>query len=62
MVGYFPTICKTRFLLKTFFRFCISYRLLFGKMKNMDYISDITTPAIRSINRCLLYTSDAADE
>ena len=51
MVGYFPTICKTRFLLKTFFRFCISYRLLFGKMKNMDYISDITTPAIRSINR-----------
>ena len=51
MVGYFPTICKTRFLLKTFFRFCISYRLLFGKMKNMDYISAITTPAIRSINR-----------
>ena len=51
MGGYFPTICKTRFLLKTFFRFCISYRLLFGKMKNMDYISDITTPAIRSINR-----------
>jgi len=39
MVGYFPTICKTRFLLKTFFRFCISYRLLFGKMKNKDTLT-----------------------